>query len=64
MKDLLKYFDLFGGFPRFRPISHDPRDRDTRSPELVDYLKERAEAKRQRRRDRNLRNVMRGGFQQ
>lgn len=50
--DLLR---LFG-----RPQSSGERDRDKRSTELVDYLKARAEAKRQRRRERNLRERREG----
>ena len=47
----------------FKPIRAHVHDRDTRSPELVEYLKDRAEEKRQRRRYRNLRHVMSGGYQ-
>lgn len=57
MREYLPY--LLGGlYPHFHPtrVRRSVRDRDTRSPELVEYLKDKAEAKRQRRRERNLRN--------
>jgi hypothetical protein len=60
--------DMLGGlfghphYHPWKPAKSTVRERDTRSSELVERLKAEAEAKRQRRKCRNLRHVMQGGY--